>query len=586
MCKYEYKLDFRSEKCKIVPNLKGCNSELSIPYDSDNYCIFHSKNLSWKRNFDINKLFKELILTYQNNKISLYFNGFVLATKSKNIELIDLKIKRIFTLEKCEVIDDFLLNNVLIENGTFKIDSCEFKKSLTIKDSIIEIINIFSTTVGRFYLQNNKFTYGQALFNSLRCNNDLKIENCHFEFGADFRNSRFLAKNDGYYGELVDNKFSDVSLSGEMNFSNTLFNGAVIFENCNILSGGMQFIGTVFSKSMATKFVNFKLSENTTIQFNGTDESGKIFSSDVYFSFDEDDIKGKILFENVNVQYIKESQKQKLFALQRKNKVLIGRGCLKYRVQSEIKKIDLDGINNGIAIELANTFSHYFIRTRGYNLGVEFLSKEIHKLELFYFSDEDLTHEMFSQMLKDAEKGYWDLENNENGLMKVNEQIHYFDNRIEQRSLIMKMKVRNEFGVLNQDDLEEIAKVLSFKGQDFTISNINLIINKSQNNNIMNINKVISKSGGIINFYETFNQITYESIDSKKFNKSDFESIKNLFLNLKQEDIESIRRDLSSNATESLATKIKTKLEENSIPISQSLSAAVIFEIVKVFLGF
>ena len=90
-------------------------------------------------------------------------------------------------------------------------------------------------------------------------------------------------------------------------------------------------------------------------------------------------------------------------------KVNIGEGCRKYRVCTDIIHIPSTQINNNIIIELANSFTHYYLYSKGENLGVEFVSREINNLQLYYFTDEDIPIEEFISRLKKTENEYWDL---------------------------------------------------------------------------------------------------------------------------------------------------------------------------------
>ncbi|MEL6833119.1 MAG: hypothetical protein AAFP77_09015 [Bacteroidota bacterium] len=492
MCNYSYidaEYQHRVIECDIKKNIvELCDNVFELPYDSDGYCLFHSSNLKWKSQQSLDILFNKLIVTYIKYKIPLKFYGLVvISEKGRTVIEANLNIKSIALFRRCVFKDDLIISDLSVDGGMLSFDSSIFEKSLEIINSKIDVINLFSLKVFNLVFKNVKVTYGQALFNSLICEDNAVFENCHFEFGADFRNSILKGSRSGYYGEIVNVEFVNLSANGELVFQNTYFGGSVRFDGIKVNLSCIQFIGTVFSSSQPVSFFNIHLGEESALQFYGTDYSGKLFNSDVYFEFDDRNILGKIQFENVNMKFIKEEHKQKLLALQKVDKVTVGKGCLKYRVQSNIITIKSDMINENIIYELTNSFVNYFITSNGLNLGVEFVEKKINNIKLFYYTDENIELEEFYNRLKLTEKNYWEFSIPENAAPGQENALNIIDTYVSKLSILSKIKLRQKFGYCTDEDSLKILKAISFDDKLIDRENVKIYIDRLKIINGVNI---------------------------------------------------------------------------------------------------
>jgi hypothetical protein len=60
-------------------------------------------------------------------------------------------------------------------------------------------------------------------------------------------------------------------------------------------------------------------------------------------------------------------------------------------------------------LELCQTFTNYFTASNGLNLGFEIVDRDKTKVRFFYFTDEDISEETFSERLAQTEQSLWDL---------------------------------------------------------------------------------------------------------------------------------------------------------------------------------
>ncbi len=116
-----------------------------------------------------------------------------------------------------------------------------------------------------------------------------------------------------------------------------------------------------------------------------------------------------IIFENINFSNILEQDRRFLIELSFKNKVIIGKGCIKYRLQSPDKTLHLEQDNQALITEFVQTFTNYFVKQSGMNLGMEVKHRTATFMTFFFFSDDNITQAKFEERLQYSENDFLGL---------------------------------------------------------------------------------------------------------------------------------------------------------------------------------
>lgn len=470
MCKHSFKNPVNPLKCNVqeILNLAKEDSNLyfELELDANGVCLFHSGELEWKIKNDFTKKIEKLIDITIKYGISASFQEFQLADSSKVIYIGNKKISKGLSFKNCIFHDNFLVENSTIYKSAFTIEDSFFHQDFRLKNSTIDTINFFNLSVLNFIMDNVNVVYGSAMFNNFICENTFKINECYFENTVDFNYAEFLDDRNGYYGEHINVSFENVKFNGEVDFSNALFNGSVNFKNIDFKIGA-NFIKTAFSFSRPLTFTNIVIQENGILQFRGVDNQHKIFNSEVRFY--DLEVNGVIIFENANFQNILPDHRKQLFSLQKNGKVEIGAGCIKYRHQTSIKRVVVSKQNQNLVSELASTFTQFFQAENGLNLGVEIVEQTEEYIDIFYFSDADISAAEFSERLVISEMDMWRL-------IKINKQeivINQYPNKFLDKvllgtdtiinliALMLKISARIPIGKISQKELNALMNTTS-----------------------------------------------------------------------------------------------------------------------------
>jgi hypothetical protein len=160
--------------------------------------------------------------------------------------------------------------------------------------------------------------------------------------------------------------------------------------------------------------------------------------------------------------------------LSKSNKVTIGKGCIKYRVQT--KPIKISQAHQNLITELTNSFSSYFLYSNGFNLGVEFINKQLHAVELFYFTDEDISLEELYTRLNACEAHFWTFSMDKDMLTANDGLINIIDSYVSKLSILSKIGFRQDYGLWNDANTEELLKAISYSGSSVSSNQINVFI--------------------------------------------------------------------------------------------------------------
>lgn len=417
MCEYKYKNKSMGHKIGspcIYSNLKDkiYNEEpLSLLIDNEGNCIFHSNNLVWKKANDFNLHLKALIKFYEKDSPKLIdFSEIIFINSDENNNKIcfsDLKFNNYIDMSYCTFHEDLLINNCDLVG--LDILGGKFKKYSNISNCSIRSLN-FSKSVFE-----DKFSINKTKIDSYsdfeKCTFSDTISFIDVEFGdmVQFNWAVFSTKDLNY----CITTFKNVKFSGHpLDFSNAKFNSCVVFNNVEFDTDCL-FINSEFnspknsdSSCGALDFSNITIGKLDKMTFIGT-ESNKLFSNEVRFTNLK--LTGEIIFENVNYNQLSRNTRDLFSKLEKEGKIIIKKGCIKYRFQSELKEIFIQDSNQDLIYEIAKTYRNYFVVHNGLNLGLEIYERTTKKISYFFFTDEDITKEIFDIRLEDTFVNFWEL---------------------------------------------------------------------------------------------------------------------------------------------------------------------------------
>jgi len=571
------------------------NLPKDLPIDENGLCIFHSQDIEWKMENDFMSIFfalLEVIAKISEDEINFEFpNAF------KDFDLRGtICVGEEYELHNGQTIIQAELENLVIGGDvcismdrsiflhTFRMINCDFSKSdIDLKHSTfheevvmsqlkIHQISLDDTVLKEGIHINNSEFKGYVEFCGMNVQHGFNVQSSSF-LGSSFWvetifNTEFWSMDDTYFQDLAD--FTEVTFTGEMSITNCTFEQELRYRDTNFQKSAVfqsnAYYGNVF--------------------FRASDNKMKIFNDYVYFSFaDPADLEGQLSFENVNFSNIVEDDRKTLLRLSRENKVVIGKGCIKYKAQTKPIKIKINHINHNIVTELAHSFGNYFLYSNGFNLGVEFIDKQINSIQLFYFTDEDITSEELYERLNKCEQNYWNFTAQDSKSSNSEDLISAIDSYVSKLSILSKISLRKEHQLWSEELTQELLKTITYGNGSISPNQINIVIENLKIKS-MKINKVIT-NGGQVNIAERIEQVHYQTIDTS-LQEKDFNKIKQLLLKLDANEIEEIQHEMQ-NINPSNLTPLKEKIEgffyKHSIPISQSLTASAIFETLKILVG-
>ena len=584
MCNYNYKDKKYGDVCTIqdyfqnwdrsIDHLEKINfpkierlKKLSVdlPLDETGNCIFHSRKITWKSKnlFDLRflqvwgilKAINDQIISLEKGPVfqdidfrECFFIGIPPDNYKYNLIAVeniifdsDLDVQIIFTGSLFD--DQIRFSNTHLKSINLDFRDCTFNKAVQINNS----------TINRISFDESRFQDGLFVTNSII---DGVFECCSVEIKGifdiidnDFYKDVFFTEStlEASGINLIDNLFLK-----RVDFSNLFFDGDVNIANC-AFTEEVSFTNTIFQETFS--FEANKIHGN--LIFRSTTIENKLFLDVVHFSISEKSLEGTIIFEGVNFMNIIESHRAKLLELSRKNLVIIGKGCIKYRVQSEDKLLYLNSNNQPLAIEFAHAFANFFSNSRGLNLGVEIKERDENLIVFFYFSDDNISERDFRESLRENEEDFL-------GLLTIDPKkvqptagkhvISYITSFFSILSAFAKISFSAAAGEWNEKDTSNLLAAISFaKEPMFDIGNLHkLILEKYSMPQIVeyleitkNVEmKIIKptfnvKDGGkvniiekqIINKYKTKypDDIFLELISNKKFSKKEQEKILKYF---------------------------------------------------------
>jgi len=438
LCQYEYTGNYKRQRkglgnrCtsaelfdKSSLRKEAETSLLKLPIDAHGCCIFHSSETKWKLANNFKQYFLKLIRLTDNSEDKEYYDfaEFIFVGEDKSIrgkkDYQSLNIQHlIFHKPTCfngaKFKHSTAFDHVNFSKGA-GFENASFYGDLTIVNSRFKGADFRNVHFsGRTSFTKNEFVsytlFSESCFSGDDPGYVAKFEGSVFHEITDFSKMIFEPK-----GRESSMGFLDVKFDNIVDFTNAEFHNQILFRNVCFTST-TDFVDTQFCtsksavryRSAAVEFQRLEVAEGATLSFLSTDKQRKMFNHDVKLSFAKTP-EGSIRFENVNFNNFDPDSKVSLMQLSKLGKVEIGSGCIKYRVQTEVRCLAMSSDNMTLMLELCQTFSNYFTVNNGHNLGFEIVERNDRQICFFYFSDEDITIDVFLEQLAKTEQSLWNL---------------------------------------------------------------------------------------------------------------------------------------------------------------------------------
>lgn len=593
MCKFKLPESSNPKSCQIAgyfeqirlsrPDSNPILDRDSLPFDGEGYCIFHSHDIDFKVK---NKLqqWTDILIRDRSYGETLDLTGVVLIGTPLKLANGGTETALRFSKWKVNQNTKIILDHAEI-NDKIGFEECRLDKlqisfnkttingEMLFSNTRIEQISFNDARLNGGLVMNKCEIAAYAEFAGMKIKNVFQLTNVDFKTHAYFNNSNFDCES-----VYLDH----VNFNGKADFSMSTFHCDVNMEEC-VFGDRLVFTDAAFYGPVALSCNQYQ--EN--VLFNSNEHNNKMFHDTVEFLFidKESEVRQQIIFDRVNYYMISGSVRQELAQLARLNKVAIGAGCIKYRVQSPQVTIKTNDINKNIAKELANSFTNYFTSSTGKNLGVEFIDHSIHSITIFYFSDEDISQEEFMTRLKDAERGYWNLGPPAKTDSSSEETKNKIDTYVSQVAVLTKIHLLRQLGLYKDEDTKTIVRAVNF---DPTLDKSNEI---NLNINIMNIKKVVAHPNSHVVIAEKIKHLEIKP-EFQHVDKKGFEQIRDLLTKLNEEEIQGLREELSTISTEiqepGTLDRVKMKLTQlalrHSTPMAEGIASSVIYDVLKAVL--
>lgn len=401
------------------------SSNITLPIDSHGACIFHSQDLEWKRQNDFKGHFIKLVqLLNADKEQSSYdfsefrFVGNELKTKpdSKHLSLHikDLIFNKQAYFIGASFMDAFELEGVVFKDGA-NFSESTFVHNLKVSNSSFRGLACIKTQFNQFVLFTNVELMSYILFEKAKFTGPgggyvVKFDDSKFDGLTDFSGAIFNLR-----GRESSVGFRNVQFESFTDFTSTKFHNQIVFSDVSFGSA-TEFTDTLFDTvtsserylGAAVEFNRIEVMTTGTLNFKSTDPMKKMFNHDIVMSFKEDPA-GMIHFENVNFSKFTAESRDRLTQLAKFGKVEIGSGCIKYRFQTDIRKISVCPNNTALILEICQTFTNYFAVSNGLNLGFEIVERNKTEVHFFYFTDENISAEDFYKTMAKTEQHLWNL---------------------------------------------------------------------------------------------------------------------------------------------------------------------------------
>lgn len=462
---------------KLRQNKKNSKKE-SLLLDSDGCCLFHSNDEHFRRKHRGTEQFKwllEAVMIYDRlqEKQGIGLNLSELKIDSMAINKnrpsvcdagkVEYEIEA-FQICKLDLYFDYtsFYNKLIFRCCEFSMISfanSSFKGEVTFADTTFEQCNFHRAN---FY---DYITFEEVTFNQF-----VDFSHSVFWSGIDVLEVTFIQEVVFAHTKFKENKNKTALSKFQAEFKRFTDFSECVFETFLILSycvfeGEVNFTNTIFrSRFFVQKSIiqaNFFIKKDTLEE--------PVFQDLVDFDVDPEEVTGKVIFENVSFHKINADHRQNLLQMVQDNKVEIGSGCIKYRLQTPNKHINLEQDKQVIVVEFTQSFVNYFLRSSGLNLGLEIKERTKKHITYFLYSDENISEKEFFQRLARQERNFlellfpFDLTQKHKTTRKFNDVLNKIDGFAALLSTCIKIGVRISIGEWHKRDTAQLAHAISFQ---------------------------------------------------------------------------------------------------------------------------
>lgn len=390
---------------------------LALPVDDRGECIFHSREVAWKRDHDFEGHLLQLVrlLVAETEENYYDFAEFVFVGGCSGPDM--LKIANTVFPQQAYFIAACFLDSLMLEDVDFR-RGANFRQATFAGD-----LRVNNTRFGNLDFSRAEFErlvsfakveivssalFCDARFTGIGHGYAVKFEDLRFDAITSFSGAEFALAEGSV--EFLRNRFEDST-----DFRRTQFHCQVVFSDV-FFARDTEFIDTLFGtvgstaryRGSGVEFNRIEVPASAVLLFESTDPQQRLFNSDVQISFKEPPT-GLIRFRNVNFNNIGKLYREHLTQLAVLGVVEIGPGCIKYRFQTPIRRISISESNAPLILEICQTFANYFTVSNGFNLGFEVVERDRSDICFFYFTDEDISEEIFRERLAVTEQHLWRL---------------------------------------------------------------------------------------------------------------------------------------------------------------------------------
>lgn len=451
-----------------------------LPMDAKGNCLFHSKDLPWKRSHNMEAYLNHLLDWYSQKENSkkvidlreVQFVGQQKQSGQRTYHLLTIKNQRTaarFYLNASIFHDSVRFEEVEFSNMVEARD-CQFKGNLIFEKVVFNSIDFKASVFDGAVTFKTVDFRSQCLMEQLWFKHSVLFQDVNFEHLTYFDESRFQVQ-DKYMHQI---RFLNTSFDWTASFRETKFEGMVVFDGMELL-GNVEFVETQFlldentvPSESSVSFKNLKISPKAVLEFKGSPDD-KMFRHEVNFEYQDENIQGHISFEYANYYKIYGKARKLLNQGVEDKKVTIGRGCIEYRLQSDTKTMAVTAQNQNLITEIANTFASYFSSLHQMSLGVKIKDRNKTQIRFFYYSDENMSQEEFETCLQGTEIGFWQLlQPNETTIVQKDlttpdKMIATVDGIAALMTTFFKVSVRMTFGKWTEQNTEQLLLATNFK---------------------------------------------------------------------------------------------------------------------------
>ncbi len=390
----------------------------ALPVDDQGECIFHSRQVAWKRDHDFEGQFLQLVqlLIAEPGAKHYDFAEFVFVANGSGPHM--FHITDTVFLQKAYFTAAIFLDSLTLEGVDFR-NGADFRQAtftgdLWVTNARFSGLDFGGAELGQLVSFTKVEIVSFALFDDARFTGTafgyvVRFEDSLFDAIASFSGATFVLGDESAVG-FLRTRFEDSA-----DFKRARFHCQVVFSDVSF-AGATDFIDTSFDtvgssaryRGSAVEFNQIEVTASAVLRFESTDPQQKLFNHDIQMSFKEAPA-GLIHFENVNFNNLSAASRERLTQLTWLGRVEIGPGCKKYRFQTAITMIDVSEGNAPLIVKLCETFANYFTVSNGLNLGLEVVERTGTKVHFFFFTDEDISEAIFLQRLAATAKHMWSL---------------------------------------------------------------------------------------------------------------------------------------------------------------------------------